>query len=1106
MDEICNGDVNGAVFIPELWGRPWSYPFTLNEKTFFQSVVGTKIYDFNYDGMAHVGMYPDFINDLKAVGVTDHDLKPLFRSAEAYVCMWENAGEGIAVDLDGDGFIGHCDNCPEIANADQLDSDGDGVGDACDNCPNEYNPNQADVNGCIGAGFLAVTPADGLTSSWFPGEAAAPDKVYALQNTGNNTIDWTASKGASWINLSATGGTLAPGESTSVKVSINSTAYSNLPGAYSDTIYFSNTTTLSGNTNRIASLTILKVMANGQSVATDEDLAKSITLTGRVADGGPLNYTIVTPPAHGTLTGTGPNVTYTPSANYNGVDSFTFKVNDGTVDSGPATVSINVTAVNDAPAVTLAANPASGVFPLNVNYTANASDIDGTLKNYQWDLDGDGSYETITSTNTVSRTYSVLGSFTAKVKVTDNLGATAEDSAIITVNPATPAADGFNPTVDSKIYAIAIQPDGKILVGGELRNIGGQPRNYIARLDADGNLDASFDPNANGFVDTIAVQPDGKILVGGRFRNIGGQDRNYIARLNAGGTADAFNPNAGSSVFAIAFQPDGQILAGGNFITMGGVARKGVARLDPDGTLDATFNNPNVNGNVYSVIVQPDGKILVGGSFTSIGVQPRNNVARLNPDGTLDMAFDPNANNRVYSIALQPDGKILVSGWFTNIGGEARGYLARLNGDGTVDAAFDPKLTGTVYPVIVQTDGKILAGGSMFSQTGGQAKGPLARLNPDGTADSTFSITISSVIDSVAVQADGKILFGGAFANVGGEIRTRIARIQNTYLALQALSASPDGSTVTWMRSDTGPEISQVTFEISTGTNSWTTLGSAGRIPGGWQLTGLVLPKNVAYSIRARGYAAGGMSNASTSIIESLKDIPLPEIVPPINNAPVADGQSLFTNQDFAIGITLTASDADGNPLTYSIVTDPAHGILTGTAPNLTYTPDAGYVGADRFTFKVNDGTVDSNTARVTVSIFPANRSPENGATHVSIRPWFSWQAVPRAISYDLYLWKDGEVKPAAPTIKDIPRAMTRLAAPLAPLTGYRWQVIARNAFGQSTGPEWTFTTGNFLVGDVNDDKAVNLLDAILALQAIGGLNPDHPPDRLCRIRMRRER
>jgi VCBS repeat-containing protein len=90
-------------------------------------------------------------------------------------------------------------------------------------------------------------------------------------------------------------------------------------------------------------------VANAQSVSTAEDTAKAITLTGSDADGDPLTFSIVTGPSHGSLSGSAPNVTYTPAANYNGSDSFTFKVNDGTVDSVPVTVSITVTAVNDAP-------------------------------------------------------------------------------------------------------------------------------------------------------------------------------------------------------------------------------------------------------------------------------------------------------------------------------------------------------------------------------------------------------------------------------------------------------------------------------------------------------------------------------------------------------------------------------------------------------------------------------------------------------------------------------------------------------------------------------------------------------------------------------------
>jgi hypothetical protein len=140
--------------------------------------------------------------------------------------------------------------------------------------------------------------------------------------------------------------------------------------------------------------------------------------------------------------------------------------------------------------------------------------------------------------------------------------------------------------------------------------------------------------------------------------------------------------------------------------------------------------------------------------------------------------------------------------------------------------------------------------------------------------------------------------------------------------------------------------------------------------------------------------------------------------------------------------------------------------------------------------FKGDLGFAINRLDLVDTGISPANPSIQSGATNVSIRPQLAWQAVNGAISYDLYLWKEGETKPAMPTIKELTGAMTTLAEPLFPLTIYRWQVIARNSSGQTLGPEWTFTTGNFLIGDVNDDKAENLLDAILALRTIDGLYP----------------
>src|SRR5439155_316929 len=119
-------------------------------------------------------------------------------------------------------------------------------------------------------------------------------------------------------------------------------------------------------------------VANAQTVVTDEDTAKAITLAATDVEGSSLTYAIVNGPAHGTLSGTAPNVTYTPAANYNGADSFTFKANDGSLDSAAAAVTITVNPVNDPPAVN--AGPDLNVtLPAPATLAGTAVDIDSAL-------------------------------------------------------------------------------------------------------------------------------------------------------------------------------------------------------------------------------------------------------------------------------------------------------------------------------------------------------------------------------------------------------------------------------------------------------------------------------------------------------------------------------------------------------------------------------------------------------------------------------------------------------------------------------------------------------------------------------------------------------
>lgn len=335
---------------------------------------------------------------------------------------------------------------------------------------------------------------------------------------------------------------------------------------------------------------------------------------------------------------------------------------------------------------------------------------------------------------------------------------------------------------DGAVLAIAMQADGKILVGGEFTNFAGIAHSRIARLNADGGLDTTFNPveGANNIVRTIAFQPDGKILVGGDFTSFE-VARNRIVRLNRDGSLDTvFNPSAGADgiVYALAVQQDSKLLIGGDFANLAGTAINCVGRLyASSGNLDVTFNPLNVDNPANTMLAQPDGKIVLGGDFTSIAGIAREYIARFNPgNGVLDDSFDPGADSSVYALAMQADGKILVGGAFIHLGGVAVNYLGRVQANGSIDISFIPGLDGTVACIAVQNDGKILVAGS-FHTVGTATRMHIARLNADGTVDTDFDPNVNDVVYSMDVQADGKIIIGGHFSTVEGTSRTRIARL-----------------------------------------------------------------------------------------------------------------------------------------------------------------------------------------------------------------------------------------------------------------------------------------------------------------------------------------
>jgi uncharacterized delta-60 repeat protein len=252
------------------------------------------------------------------------------------------------------------------------------------------------------------------------------------------------------------------------------------------------------------------------------------------------------------------------------------------------------------------------------------------------------------------------------------------------------------------------------------------------------------------------IGSDSKVLLGGAFTSVGGQTRNRIARLDANGDLDSgFNPgvSGGASpvVYSIAVQGNNFVLLGGDFTTVAGQNRNRVARLTAGGGLDNGFN-PNVSGGtapvVHSVVVQPDGKIVIAGKFTTVVGSDeltfgRNHVARLKTDGTVDTGnsgFDPGnavggTDPVVYSVAVQSDGKVVVAGQFTTVitieGNQFINsmHVSRLHSNGSVDGSFRP--------------------------------GPLGQVSQYGTKHSDINIT--PYVRSVAMQADGLIVIGGEF-------------------------------------------------------------------------------------------------------------------------------------------------------------------------------------------------------------------------------------------------------------------------------------------------------------------------------------------------------
>ena len=353
---------------------------------------------------------------------------------------------------------------------------------------------------------------------------------------------------------------------------------------------------------------------------------------------------------------------------------------------------------------------------------------------------------------------------------------------------------GFNDDVN----AIALQPDGKMVLGGNFTIFNTTVANRIIRLNEDGTKDESF-VTGSGFskegVSAIRINKNGDIMVGGSFT--GFYNTTEALRLIFLQSDGSIKPNfdigsgpASASVLALEFDEEDSWFAGGSFTVFNGQNQGRLVKINSDGEHDISYLASGIgfDNSVLSILPLPNRKIIVGGNFKKFNGNVAPKIVCLLENGMTDPAFNTaGSNNQVKTAALQTDGKIVLGGNFTKYNDLTNNRIVRIFSDGEIDNSFSSGdgFNAQVYTLAIQFDQKIIAAGSFTKYRGSTVNAnKITRILPDGTKDPNFNIGSGAddTIESVVLQSDGKILVGGHFKTFNGFPSAGLVRL------------NPDGS------------------------------------------------------------------------------------------------------------------------------------------------------------------------------------------------------------------------------------------------------------------------------------------------------------------------
>jgi hypothetical protein len=637
-------------------------------------------------------------------------------------------------------------------------------------------------------------------------------------------------------------------------------------------------------------------VAKAQSVNLIQDSSKAITLTATDLNGDALTYAVVDNPTNGTLSGSAPNLTYTPSPGYAGPDSFTFKANDGQVDSALATVSINVIAAGTGTLINVdigAGSTTSEVGPAATGHTSS------DFWNFYTRDDGSGGWR---SFGVLSNLKTAEGLATgAGMTIANAPGAWGNGSADFMYNGYDYPFDGGNVTVALTnldagyydIYVYGIDSTYEVTVPG---------RSYGLKAVSSGPV-----------VNPVVWQEGNQYVVFRSVHVINSQDVTLTVRPGAGGYATI----------------SGFQVASGVPTNHPPVANNQTASLLEGSSKAITLTASDLDGDslTYSVVSNPTNGTL-GGTAPNLTYTPTAGYS--GPDSFTFKANDGQLDSAVATVSINviPAG----TGTLINVDIGAGSATSEVGSAATGHGPAD------FWNFYTRDDGS----------GGWRTFGVLSNLKTAEGLATAAGMTIANAPGAWGNGSSDSMYDGYDYPFDGGNVTIGLTNLDAGFYDLyvygidSSYEATVGGQSYGIKPVSSGPVVNPVVWQEG---NQYVVFRSV-HVNGGDAITLTVRPGSGGYA------TISGLQIASGALT---------------NHPPVANNQDLNLLAGSSTPITLTGSDLDGDALTYWIVSGPTNGTLSGTAPNLTYTPAGGFVGTDSFSFKVNDGQVDSAVATVVI-------------------------------------------------------------------------------------------------------------------------------------------